>query len=178
MMMSPGKVRIGRDLALVAGLAVLSLAIGLMTNQLRSSPLSLDYHSPEQRLAADLNQLIQAPAFKLSDLETVSLDEFREAVNQHKTLILDARGPSFYDAGHVPGALNVARENFARDYLRLRQTLDKAKNAPIIVYCSGGECHDSRMVASALLSLGFTQVKIFTGGWTAWSAAGQPVAHQ
>jgi rhodanese-related sulfurtransferase len=27
-----------------------------------------------------------------------------------------------------------------------------------------------------LLSLGFSNVKVFTGGWEAWSAAGLPVA--
>ena len=46
----------------------------------------------------------------------------------------------------------------------------------IIVYCSGGDCHDSRLVANALLSLGFSNVSVFTGGWDAWSAAGLPAS--
>jgi rhodanese-related sulfurtransferase len=44
------------------------------------------------------------------------------------------------------------------------------------VYCSGGDCHDSRLVANALLSLGFSNVSVFTGGWVAWSEAKLPVS--
>ena len=43
--------------------------------------------------------------------------------------------------------------------------LKAAHDKPIIVYCSGGDCHDSRLVANALLSLGFGNVSVFTGGW-------------
>jgi rhodanese-related sulfurtransferase len=73
--------------------------------------------------------------------------------------------------------VNLSRQNFAQDYMRLRPTLDRSKAVPVAVYCSGGECHDSRMVASALISLGFSSVKIFTGGWTAWTQAAGPVSH-
>jgi len=31
------------------------------------------------------------------------------------------------------------------------------------------------MVASALLSLGFSQVRLFTGGWSGWTEAGLSV---
>jgi len=168
---------LARDCAAVAVLAVISAVLGVATNHLRGTPLPLSYQTPQQRLAAELGELIRAPAFELSNFATVPLDEFEAAVRDHRAVILDARAKTFYDAGHVPGALNLSRADFARDYVRLRPQLDRAKDAPIIVYCSGGECQDSRMVASALLSLGFSQVRIFTGGWPAWTAAGQPVAH-
>jgi rhodanese-related sulfurtransferase len=167
---------LGRDFAAVIGLAMLSLLAGLAINHWRASPLPLEYHSPAERLEADLGQLIEAPAFKLADLDAISLDDLRPIVTNHEAVILDTRALSFYQDGHIPGALNLSREEFARDYLRLRPTLDRSKDSPIVVYCSGGECHDSRLVARALLSLGFTQVKIFTGGWSVWSAAGAPTA--
>jgi rhodanese-related sulfurtransferase len=176
MRLRAGDFQTARDFGLVLGLAVLSLGIGLGVNCWRSSPLPLSYRSPEQRLEAELNQLIKAPVFTLSDFPTVSLDDLRRAVAQQQILILDARAAAFYDAGHVPGALNLSRQDFARNYIRLRSTLAKSKDAPIVVYCSGGDCHDSRMVASALVTLGYSQVKIFPGGWLAWSAAGEPVA--
>ena len=167
---------LGSDLAGVACVAFFSLSVGLAINRMRSSPLPLSYRSPENRLAAELTQLIDAPAFRLSDLDTTDLQEFRRLAQNRQTVILDARAESFFQAGHVPGALNLSRQNFARDYSRLRRTLERSKSDPIVVYCSGGECHDSRLVASALISLGFTQVKIFTGGWTAWTQAGEPAA--
>ena len=165
-----------RDFAGVVVVALVALVAGLAVNRMRQSPLPLVYHSPEQRLAAELTQLVEAPPFRLEDLDTIGLDEFRGLVKSGSTLILDARAASFYAAGHVPGALNLSRQDFARDYKRLRPTLDKSKDRPVVVYCSGGECHDSRLVASALISLGYTHVRIFTGGWTAWTESGATIA--
>jgi rhodanese-related sulfurtransferase len=164
-----------RDLVAVTGLAVASLLAGLAINYLRASPLPLVYQTPEQRLAAALTTLVEKPAFRLSDADTISLEQFRGEVGDHKTIILDARAAPFYQQGHIPDALNLSRDDFAADYRRLRPTLDAAKDKSIVVYCSGGDCHDSRMVASALLSLGFSHVRVFTGGWSGWTEAGLPV---
>jgi rhodanese-related sulfurtransferase len=164
-----------RDIVGVICLAVASLLAGLAINHLRASPLSLVYQTPEQRLAAELTTLVEAPAFRLSDADTISLDQLRGLVGEHKAIVLDARAAPFYQQGHIPGALNLSRDDFAGDYRRLRSTLDPAKAKSIVVYCSGGDCHDSRMVASALLSLGFSQVRVYTGGWSGWTEAGLPV---
>jgi rhodanese-related sulfurtransferase len=165
-----------RDCVGVLGLALLSLVVALAANRMRSAPVALKYQSPQDRLAAELTGLIEAPAFRLADLDTIGLDDFRTAVKSRGALILDARQESFYRAGHVRGALNLSRQDFARDYTRLRPTLEASKDKPVVVYCSGGACHDSRLVASALVSLGFTNVKIFTGGWTVWTQAGELAA--
>ena len=165
-----------RDLAGVIGLAILSLAAGIAINHFRASPLPLAYQTPEQRLSAELTTLVQAPPFQLSQIDTISLDQFRSDVDNKNAVILDARAAPFYAQGHVPGAINLSRDDFANDYRRLRSTLDQSRDKPIVVYCSGGDCHDSRMVASALLSLGFSKVQVFTDGWTGWTQAGMPVA--
>ena len=165
-----------RDLAGVIGLAILSLIAGVLINHFRASPLPLAYQTPEQRLSAELTTLVQAPPFQLSQIDTVSIAQFRTDVDDKQSLILDARSAPFYAQGHVPGAINLSRDDFAADYKRLRPTLDQAKDKQIVVYCSGGDCHDSRMVASALLSLGFSKVQVFTDGWTGWTQAGMPVA--
>lgn len=165
-----------RDLAGVIGLATLSLVAGVTINHFRASPLPLAYRTPEQRLSAELTTLVQAPPFQLSQIDTLSLDQFRHDVDDKNTLILDARAAPFYAQGHVPGALNLSRDDFAADYRRLKATLDASRDKQIVVYCSGGDCHDSRMVASALLSLGFSKVQVFTDGWTGWTQAGLPVA--
>ena len=70
----------------------------------------------------------------------------------------------------------AAASGFARDYRRLSPALKAATDKPVIVYCSGGECHDSRLVANALLTLGFGDVRVFAGGWEEWQAAGLPTS--
>ncbi len=165
-----------RGLLGVLCLALASLAAGLIINRFRSSPLPLPYQSPEQRFDTELTTLIVSPPFKIAPAAAVSLDQFRSALAARNTLIFDARPSSFFDLGHVPGALNLARDNFAHDYRKLDSILKNAQDKPIIVYCGGGDCHDSRLVANALLTLGYGDVSVFTGGWQEWSAAKLPVS--
>lgn len=165
-----------RDLAAVALIALISIGAGIGINRFRSDPLPLTYRSPTQRLDAQLHQIIANPPFRITDLQTMGLAQFRQIVREHGALILDARAHPYYRQGHVPGALNLSREAFARDYRRLSPILIANRDKPIVVYCSGGDCHDSKMVGSALLSLGFDHVRVFTGGWESWTHAGLPVA--
>jgi rhodanese-related sulfurtransferase len=168
--------RVLRDLSGVAVMVILSLAAGLAINRFSSRPLPIVYQTPEQRFDAELTALVAVPPFQITPAATLGMTQFRSAVEGKSALILDARPSAFFLRGHVPGALNLARDNFAQDYRRLSGVLKRAEDKPIIVYCSGGACHDSRLVANALLSLGFTNVRVFTGGWEAWSAAGLPVS--
>lgn len=153
-----------------------ALATGLLINKFSHRSLPIVYQTPEQRFDAELTTLVTASPFKIAPAATVGLPEFHSAVEARSALILDARPSVFFERGHVPGALNLARDDFARDYRRLSPALKAAIDKPIIVYCSGGDCHDSRLVANALLSLGFSNVSVFTGGWEAWSAAGLPAS--
>jgi rhodanese-related sulfurtransferase len=162
------------DLAGVVLLAALSVAAGLARNRVLSRPLPMVYQTPEQRLENNLAQLIAVPPFQSLPVTMIELPEFRSLVQNKGVLILDARSSAFYQLGHVPGALNLARDNFAVDYLRLRSKIGKSSERPIVVYCSGGDCHDSKMVAQALMTLGFSGVEVFRGGWDEWTAAGLP----
>jgi rhodanese-related sulfurtransferase len=166
-----------RDMAGAVGLAIIALAAGILVNHLNQNPLALAYKSPEQRLQAQLDQLMTAPPFASFPVDTIGLDEFHRVVEDSSALILDARSAVYYRQGHVPGALNLSRDQFAKDYLALRATLGKDKDHPIVVYCSGGTCHDSKMVAQALTTLGFSHVRIFAGGWDAWTAAKLPAVN-
>jgi rhodanese-related sulfurtransferase len=163
-----------RDLVGVVLIAVASLAAGVVTNRLSSRPLPIVYQTPEERLQAELAQLIAAPAFQSLPVTMIDLGEFRSVEQSKSALILDARSSVYYRLGHVPGALNLARDNFAADYLRLRSKIDQSRDNQVIVYCSGGDCRDSKMVAQALMSLGFTNVAVFGGGWGQWTAAHLP----
>jgi rhodanese-related sulfurtransferase len=165
-----------RDLIGVLLLFLLSLIAGLGLNRFHSQSIPLVYQSPEQRLAAQLTTLIDAPAFQTSDLQTMGFSEFRQLVSNGSAFILDARSATFYEQGHVPGALNLARDDFAHDYQTLSAKLKGYRDKPVVVYCSGGSCHDSKMVANALLSLGFSNVTVFTGGWEEWTQANMPTA--
>lgn len=168
--------RVALDLSGVLLTASISLAAGLLINRFSARPLPLVYQTPEQRFDVELTSLVAAPPFALPPAPTIDLAQFRAAVQNKSALILDARPEPFFVRGHVPGALNLTRDNFAHDYRQLSGVLKAASDKPVIVYCSGGICHDSRLVANALRTLGFTNVTVFTGGWETWSAAGLPLS--
>jgi rhodanese-related sulfurtransferase len=169
--------RFSQDLAGVIAIAMLALLTGLALNHFSAHPLALVYQPPDQQLQAELAQLVAAPPFDSFPVDTIDLRQFQQAVNDQHVLILDARASTYFNRGHVPRAINLSRADFARDYMRLRPTLDTAKDQPIVIYCAGGACHDSKMVAQALTALGFSQVRIYPGGWDGWTAAGLPEVH-
>jgi rhodanese-related sulfurtransferase len=168
--------RVSTDLVGVVILAMASLIVGLMLNYFRPNRLSLVYKTPEERLRAELSHLIMAPPFQSLPINVIDLGEFRDAAQKKDALILDARSSLYYREGHVPTALNLPRDNFAADYVSLRPTLEKSRDRRVIVYCSGGDCRDSKMVAQALMSLGFSNVMVFGGGWEEWTATHLPQA--
>src|SRR5271167_966148 len=80
--------RILRDLGGVALLAIASLVAALMMNRFSTAPLPIVYQTPEQRFDAELTTLVAAPPFKVAPAATVTLDDFRSAVDRKSALIL------------------------------------------------------------------------------------------
>lgn len=104
----------------------------------------------------------------------LSLMGAKERYDKKSALFLDARKPEEYIEGHIPGALNFygnEPEKFAP--IVMPQLPDK--NREMVVYCHGGDCDLSLMVAKALQEAGYTRVEIFQAGWPAWVHAGYPV---
>lgn len=176
---------LGRDALILAGLAVVALGAGLGINRWREHPLPLRYASRAQRLQADVARLA-APATNggaepmtredkvdSAEPEMIDLARFHDLL-ENGAVVLDARPGVFYQVGHVPGARSLSRAEFETDYARERTFLETHRQETIVVYCSGEECTDSRMVAVALAKLGYRQVLVFGGGWEEWRAAGLP----
>ncbi len=51
----------------------------------------------------------------------------------HRTVLIDSRMPDEYQAGHIPGAINIPAEQMKAE----KKRLPKDKSAPIIFYCRG-----------------------------------------
>jgi len=83
---------------------------------------------------------------------------------------VDARRPEDYALGHLPGAVSLPVEEFDFYFPRSQARLDP--NAPLVIYCGGGECTLSHELADTLTQMGFRQVHVLTGGIDAWRAAG------
>ena len=83
--------------------------------------------------------------------------------------ILDVRTAREYDAGHVPGAVNIP---FTEIGARADE-LPRDRGQEIIVYCGHGP--RAWVAASRLRGLGYRRLVYLRGHWAAWRRAGLPV---
>jgi rhodanese-related sulfurtransferase len=100
-----------------------------------------------------------------------------ELLHRRKALFLDARRSSVYAEGHIPGARSFPvweSDIDARVKALFEEGLDQS--APVVIYCSGGNCEDSHMLAQKLYMVGFDNVLIYRDGFPDWQKRRHPVA--
>ena len=144
------------------------LVAGAVLNEWRPRPLPLLYSSPEERLAQAAQKIAPQSAAPLAAGGNIDLDAMRQIVEAQSALVIDARPEIFFRFGHLPGAINLPRDDFEAAYRELGPSLLKYRERLVIVYCSSNACDDSQMVADSLGRLGFAQVRVFRGGWSSW----------
>jgi len=96
---------------------------------------------------------------------------------RRKALFLDARRSSVYAEGHIAGARSFPvweADIEARVKALYEEGLDQ--QAPVVVYCSGGNCEDSHMLAEKLYMVGFDNVLIYKDGFPDWQKRGLAVS--
>lgn len=166
-------------LILIWLVATTALCVGLLINQFRDAPLPLVYKSKAERLQDSVQRIASketapAPAAATAFPEKLSLEEFSSYVDAKTGLILDARPEIFHRLGHIPGALSLPRDEFETGYAALKEKLEANRSQPLVLYCASSSCEDSHLVKTSLTALGFTNIAIFEGGWSAWTSAGKP----
>ena len=80
----------------------------------------------------------------------------------HDFVLLDVRGTEKFDAGHIPGALDMGQRKIIGS--RLAQY---PQQTVFVTYCAGPHCNGAARAAIRLASLG-RPVKIMAGGVTGW----------
>ena len=94
-------------------------------------------------------------------------------------LFLDARRTSVFEQGHVAGARSLSVWESDLDE-KVRKLFDersdpKEQARPIVIYCSGGDCEDSHMLAEKLWGIQFNNLYVYKDGFPDWQKRGGPV---
>jgi rhodanese-related sulfurtransferase len=89
-------------------------------------------------------------------------------------VIVDARSPEQYAAGHIDGAVSLPLVEIDAALSDFIARVDK--NRTLVIYCSGFGCPDSFDLGVRLIESGYTDVRVFEGGYPEWRDAGLPVA--
>jgi rhodanese-related sulfurtransferase len=100
------------------------------------------------------------------DTMAIPLEEAAVLFETDGAVFLDARTESEYDRGHIQGAVNLPWHDVDNYFETVIMTLDP--EAMYITYCDGEACPLSHDLASLLMDLGFTRVKVLVNGWTLW----------
>ncbi|MBZ4191649.1 MBL fold metallo-hydrolase [Niabella beijingensis] len=105
---------------------------------------------------------------ELQTTDVISLDAFKTYIGKEGVQIIDVRGASEYEAGHIDGADNIFVGT-------IRENLDKiSKDKQVVIYCQAGD--RSTIAYSILAKNGFRNVKIFSGGMKEWSSENRETA--
>lgn len=94
-------------------------------------------------------------------------------------LFLDARRTSVFEAGHIAGARSFSVWEADIDdkvnALFGERSDPREQNLPIVIYCSGGACEDSHMLAQKLWAIQFNNVYVYKDGYPDWQNRGGAV---
>ncbi|MDX6256872.1 MAG: hypothetical protein QOJ11_3206 [Frankiales bacterium] len=84
-------------------------------------------------------------------------------------VVIDVRSPELYEAGHVPGAINLPHRRITAESIAFL-----SRDLLLVTYCNGAHCNGSTRGALRLAALGRT-VKEMPGGMDGWVREQLPV---
>ncbi|MEA2164920.1 MAG: hypothetical protein QOK37_3047 [Thermoanaerobaculia bacterium] len=100
-------------------------------------------------------------------------------LHDHNVLFLDARRTSVFEQGHISGArtYSVWESDIDDKVNKLfeERSDPQAQALPIVIYCSGGDCEDSHMLAHKLWGIQFNDVYVYKDGFPDWQQRGGAV---
>ena len=121
-----------------------------------------------ERNVAEIDR-VMVDYFRARDaLEAVSREDLIARMQDGLVTILDVRPSDEFDAGHLPGALNIPLSELAD---RLNELPDARE---VVAYCRGPWCVLSFEAVAALRERGL-QSRRLEDGFPEWKAAGLPI---
>ena len=108
-------------------------------------------------------------------------------VSKGEGLLVDARIPSWYNKGTIPGSLNIPFTLFSKNNPFLEDLLpalgakrvddkkwDFSKSKKLVLFCNGPWCDQSPRAIKGLLSIGYPAERLFyyRGGMQNWALLG------
>ena len=109
-----------------------------------------------------------APATRPAGRRDVGVEEFEKLWKDKKGTVLDVRTAKEFEAGHIPGAVNI--DVNSRDFDKKVAELGKDKT--YLVHCASGV--RSVRACEKMNRMDFKQLINLQGGIKAWEKAGKP----
>jgi len=130
--------------------------------------LMSDLRAIAEKNIADINKVVDS-YLKIKDaFEPVPAEELWKRAKDSLVTVLDVRPPEEYEAGHIPGAVNIPLKELGEHLKRLD------KKQQVVAYCRGPYCVLAFDAVAKLRREGFDAVRL-ENGFPEWKKAGMPV---
>jgi len=98
-------------------------------------------------------------------------------LHARRALFLDARRSDVFSQGHIEGARSfpVWEAEVVKERVEGLVAEGRDPALPVVLYCSGGDCEDSHMLAQALFGAGFENLLVYRDGFPDWLRRGGAV---
>lgn len=117
---------------------------------------------------AEVERLVNTYLTVKDNLEPLPADELLSRARDGLVTVIDVRPPEEFQAGHLPGAVNIPLS-------QLEQRLaDLPKNTEVVAYCRGPYCVLAYEAVSRLRDQGY-KARRLQDGYPEWKQAGLPV---
>jgi rhodanese-related sulfurtransferase len=155
-----------RQLPRIAGIAVVSLILGVAANATHPMQLPLLVRKGQPGL----------PNWVSERLKHVDTQGAIGLVNNSQVLVIDTRDEADFRREHIPGAISLPYHGFSAHFPRFSASV--SRDRPLLIYCYGTSCGLASRVGKRLLGYGYTDITILHNGIAAWKAANQPLETQ
>ena len=154
--------RISRGVRQGALLIALGAVLGTAVNGIRAGGLPWMGDWSQESVAAR----------HLQGMAEISLTEAWALHKDGKALFLDARDPSNFHDGHLPGAMNIPPGEAEASAEEVKAMAEAGLQR--IACCDGLECPLGPTLAQTLHDGGVVSVRVLVNGWSRWRQAGYP----
>ncbi len=121
-----------------------------------------------ERHLAEVERIVRENFESRDSLTPVKRDQLLEMARSGEAMVIDVRPPNEFEAGHIPGAVNIPLDT-------LPEHLDKLpKEQEIVAYCRGPYCMLAFEAVERLRQSGY-QARRLEDGFPEWKAERLPV---
>lgn len=136
-----------------------------------SSDLIVDLLTVLRELAEtnlnEVNRLVQQYLDVKDQLEPLPRDDLMQRANEGLITVLDVRPAEEFEAGHIPGAINISLDELDKHLAQL------PRDQEIVAYCRGPYCVLAFDAVAKLRELGYSARRL-EDGFPEWKQAGLP----
>jgi rhodanese-related sulfurtransferase/DNA-binding transcriptional ArsR family regulator len=123
-----------------------------------------------ERHLAEVERIVRENFDRRDNLTPVRRDQLLRMAHAGEAMVIDVRPPNEYEAGHIPGAVNIPLDSLSKRLAEL------PKEQEIVAYCRGPYCMLAFEAVETLRLSGY-RARRLEDGFPEWKAEQLPVEH-